>query len=347
MANMRAWQYTTRNDPFESNLSLNTVPKLQAPSKCSSEKTPCILVRVYAASINPADHKVPVTPIIGYFLNSKPATPGLDYAGIIESIPIGCPTTLIAGDKVLGRLDWPYQHGALAEYILGQPNGLVKLPDGLSFAQGAAIGTAALSALQPLELAKIKPEDYVFINGGSGGVGSFTLQIAKLLGAAHVTVTCGPANVDRMKALGADEVINYRESDVADVLNTSAKDTGRLYDIVIENVGAIDTLYENCHHFVKPGGHFVQVAGTNALFTFKRMITPGLLGGGKRKYSPYLAYNVRDQLEKIARWAGEGKLKVEIDEEFAFEDAKEAFEKLRSDRAKGKLVVRVSSEGQS
>ncbi|KAL1601713.1 hypothetical protein SLS60_006628 [Paraconiothyrium brasiliense] len=347
MATMRAWQYTTCNNPFESNLALNSVPKLQAPSKCSSDKTPCILVRVYAASINPADYKAPATPIIGYFLNSKPATPGLDYAGIIESIPTGCVTMLNPGDKVLGRLEWPYQHGSLAEYILGQPNGLVKLPDGLSFAQGAAIGTAALSALQPLELAGIKPNDSVFINGGSGGVGSFTLQIAKLLGAAHVAVTCGPANVDRMKALGADEVINYRESDVLDVLKTSAKDTGRYYDVVIENVGAIDTLYENCHHFVKPAGHFVQVAGTNALFTFKRIITPGFLGGGKRQYHPYLAYNVPDQLEKIAQWAGEGKLKIEIDEEFALEDVKEAFEKLRSDRARGKIIVRVSREGKS
>ncbi|KAF2443954.1 putative zinc alcohol dehydrogenase [Karstenula rhodostoma CBS 690.94] len=347
MATMQAWQYTTRNHPFESNLTLNKVPKLRAPSKSTSDKTPSILVRVYAASINPADHKVPLTPIVGYFINSKPATPGLDYAGVVETVPAGCPTTLKPGDKVLGRHEWPYQHGALAEYVLGQPNGLVKLPDGLSFVQGAAIGTAALSALQPLELANIKAGDSVFINGGSGGVGSFTLQIAKLLGAAHVTVTCGPANVDRMKALGADEVINYREADVVDVLKATAKDTGRFYDIVIENVGAIDTVYENCHHFVRPGGIFVQVSGTNILFIAKRMVLPGFLSGGKRKFSSYLAYNTPDQLQRIAEWANEGKLRVEIDEEFAFENVKEAFAKLRGGRAQGKIVVRVPREGET
>ncbi|OAG02552.1 putative zinc alcohol dehydrogenase [Paraphaeosphaeria sporulosa] len=347
MATMRAWQFTTLNTPFESNLTLNTVPKLVAPSQSTSEKKPSILIRIHAASLNPADHKVPLTPLIGHFLTPKPATPGLDYAGIVEAVPDGCPTTLKPGDKVLGRHEWPYQHGALAEYILGQPNGVVKLPDGLSFVQGAAIGTAAVSALQPLELAKIKEGDSVFINGGSGGVGSFTVQIAKLLGAGHVTVTCGPANVERMKALGADEVINYREVDVVDVLKAGAKDSGRFYDAVIENVGAVDSLYEECHHFLNSWGCFVQVAGTNVLFTAKRLILPGFLGGGKRKYRTYLASNVPEELQRIAAWVDEGKLKVEIDEEFAFEDAKEAFAKLRGGRARGKIVVRVPREGRA
>lgn len=225
--------------------------------------------------------------------------------------------------------------------MLAQPNGMVKLPEGLSFEQGAAIGTAALSALQPLEVAGVKEGDSVFINGGSGGVGSFTLQFANLLGAAHVAVTCGPANVERMRALGADEVINYRENDVLDALTAGAKDSGRMYDVVIENVGAVDSLYENCHRFVKPGGIFMQVAGTNILFTVKRIVVPGFLGGGKRRYRPYLAWNDTSRLQRIAEWAADGKLKVEIDEVFGFEDAKGAFEKLRGGRAKGKIVVRV------
>lgn len=285
---------------------------------------------------------MPLTPIVGYFINSKPATPALDYAGVVEAIPKGTPTDLQVGDKVVGRLDWPYQHGALAEYTLGQPNSLVKLPDNLSFAQGAAIGTAALAALQPLQLANTKPGDNVFINGGSGGVGSFTVQIAKLLGAAHVTVTCGPDNIDRMKSLGADQVINYRTANLVDVLAMSAKDTGRFFDVVIENVGAVDTIYESCHRFVKPSGHFIQVAATNILFTAKRIVLPGFLGGGKRKYSTYLTWNDKTQLQRIVEWAGEGKLKVEIDSEFEFEDAKEAYKKLREGRARGKIVVKVS-----
>ncbi|KAF1973539.1 putative zinc alcohol dehydrogenase [Bimuria novae-zelandiae CBS 107.79] len=345
MATMRAWQYKTRNEPFESNLSLDTIPRLEAPSTCKSEKDCCILVRVHAVSINPADHKVPLIPVVGYFLNKKPATPGLDYSGVIEAIPPGTPTTLQVGDKVLGRLDWPYQRGTLAEYVLAQPNAIVKLPDSLSFAQGAALGTAAMSGLQPLEKVNIKPGASVFINGGSGGVGSYTLQIAKLLGAAHVTVTCGPANVERMKALGADEVINYREADVLDTLKADAKDKGRFYDIVIENVGAIDSLYEQCHHFMNPAGCFMQVAAPFPLFLIKRTILPGFLGGGKRRFASYLTWNDNADFQRLADWAGEGKLKTEIDSQFAFEDTKEAFERLRGGRCQGKVVVHVVKEG--
>jgi NADPH:quinone reductase-like Zn-dependent oxidoreductase len=339
---MRAWQYKTRNKPFESNLSLNTVPKPKVPSS-GSDKKQCILVKVHAASLNPADYKVPTTPILGYLINSKPATPSLDFSGVVEEIPKGLKTNLTAGDRVFGRLDWPYQHGTLAEYVLAQPNGTVKLPDNVSFIQGAAIATAALSALQPLE-PYVKPGDSVFINGGSGGVGSFSTQIAKLLGAGHVTVTCSSANVERVNSLGADEVINYREKDVLTELKTEAKDHGRIYDLFIENVGHTDALFENSQYFLKSGGKFVQVASTNMGLVIKRALLPGLLGVGKRKYSFYLASNDPRALERIAGWVKEGKLTVSIDEVFGFDGVKEAFAKLSSGRAKGKIVVQVVND---
>jgi NADPH:quinone reductase-like Zn-dependent oxidoreductase len=331
----RAWQYKTRNKPFESNLSLNTIPQFKVPAT-GSPKSQCILIKVHAAALNPADHKVPVTPILGYLINKRPATPGLDYSGVIVEIPKGLKTDLKVGDRVCGRIDSLYQHGTLAEYMLAQPSCCVKLPDSASFEQGAALPTAALSGLQPLE-PYVKAGDSVFINGGSGGVGSFTTQIAKLLGPAHVTVTCGPANVERMKSLGADEVINYREGDVL----TALKSGTRQYNIIIENVGLNDKLYENCHHFLKPGGRFMQVAGTNAFLVAKRAILPSFLGGGKRPYSFFLTSNSSEQLKRLVDWMESGKLKVEIDEVFGFEKVKEAYEKLRSDRAKGKVVVKI------
>lgn len=337
-ATFRAWQYSTRKKPFESNLSLNTISMLKVPAASHSDKQLCILVKVHAAALNPADYKVATTPILGYFINSKPATPGLDYAGVIVAMPKGLnlKTDLKVGDRVIGRIDWPYQHGALAEYILGQPNGLVKLPDSASYEQGAALGTGGLSALQPME-PYLKPGESVFINGGSGGVGSFTTQVAKLLGAGHVTVTCGPANIERVKSLGADEVINYREKDVLNHLKTA----GRTYDLIIENVGNTDRIFEESHQFLKPGGKFVQVAGTNMLFVAKRAVLPGFLGGGKRPFGFFLTSNNTEQLGRLAKWMGEGKLKAEIDEVFKFEDAKKAYEKLRSERARGKIVVKV------
>jgi NADPH:quinone reductase-like Zn-dependent oxidoreductase len=336
----RAWQYTTRNKPFESNLQLNTVPQFKVPASGLTDKKQSILVAVHAVSLNPVDYKMPMNPILGYWINSKPATPGLDFSGVIAQLPSGLKTDLKVGDRVIGRLDFPYQHGALAEYVLAQPNGLVKLPDSASFVQGAALGTAGLSALQPIE-PYIKPGDNVFINGGSGGVGSFTIQIAKLLGAGDVTATCSSANAERVKQLGADKVIDYRSTDVLTALKVSAKDSGRIYDIIIENVGHTDTLYENSHHFLKPGGRFIQVAGTNLLFVIKRFVVPGFLGGGKRKYSFYLASNNVKQLQRIAKWVAEGKLQISVDEVFEFERAKEAFAKLTTERSKGKIVVQV------
>ncbi|KIW01590.1 uncharacterized protein PV09_07062 [Verruconis gallopava] len=337
---MRAWQYSTRNKPFEANLVLNSIPILKAPASSTSLKDRCILVKVHAASINPADYKVPTTPILGYWINSKPATPGLDYSGVIEEIPNGVKTDLKVGDRVIGRLDWMYQHGSLAEYVLGQPNGMVRLPENVSFEQGAAIGTAGLSALQPMQ-PYVKPGYNVFINGGSGGVGSFATQIAKLLGAGQVTVTCGPANVGRMKALGADEVLNYRETDIMSSLRTMAKDQGRMYDLIIENVGNNDKLFEESHHFLKPSGRFIQVAGTDLALVIRRAVLPRFLGGGRRKYGFYLTSNDNTDLRRIVTWVAEGKLKVEIDEVFAFEDAKAAYKKLSSGRAQGKIVIKV------
>lgn len=333
----RAWQYTTRNKPFESNLKLNTIPMLKPPTSGHTDKSLSILVKVHAAALNPADYKVPTTPVLGFLMVKPPATPGLDYSGVIADIPaeLSVKYGLKVGGRVIGRLNSLYQHGTLAEYVLGSANGLVKLPENASFEQGAALSTAGLTGLQPLF--HIAPGANVFINGGSGGVGSFTTQIAKLLGAGHVTVTCGPTNVERVRGLGADEVVNYQEKDVLSTL----KEGGREYDVIIENVGNTDTLYENCHHFLKPGGKFIQVAGTNMLLVAKRLLLPTILGGGQRKFEFYLTSNDTAQLGRLAGWLGEGKLKTEIDEVVPFEEVVRAYEKLAGGRAKGKIVVKV------
>lgn len=345
---MRAWQYSTVNKPFESNLSLNTTTVPIVPSK-GAESKQCILVKVHAASINPADHKAPLTPLVGKYFNRKPATPGMDYAGIVVQIPAGIDTKLKEGDRVFGRLDFPYQRGTIAEYTLAQPNCIAKLPDNATFAQGAGLGTAVLSAYQSLE-PYVKPGDSVFINGGSGGVGSFAIQIAKLLGASHVTVTCSAANEARVKALGADEVIDYTTTDPVDFLkDAAAKEGGRIYDHVVENVGQKTRIYEESHHFLKKGGYDVQVAAPDESLregssVLTRKLRPGFLGGGKRGYVIYLASNDKRAFERISGWLGEGKLQVPIDSEFKFEQAVEAFVRSQSKRAKGKIIVHIVDE---
>jgi NADPH:quinone reductase-like Zn-dependent oxidoreductase len=342
---MRAWQYTSATKPFERSISLNDTALPLVP-KTSGTK-PSILVQVHAVGLNPADYKLPVTPIIGSLIIKKPAIPGFDFSGIIVELPGGCKTELKPGDAVFGRLDWPYQNGTLAEYTLTQLNGTIALPPGISFVQGAAISTAAITAYQSLE-PFIKPGDVVFIDGGSGGVGSFTIQIAKLLGASHVTVTCSPANEERVRSLGADDVIDYRKENVLQELITATKDKGRLFDHVVENVPSVNRLYEDAHHYLKPGGTFVQVAATDESFSgvllmVKRSLLPKWLGGGKRRWLFLTAKNDLPTFQKLAKWAEEGQLKIAIDSEYEFEETRGAFERLRSSRAKGKVVVKVGS----
>jgi NADPH:quinone reductase-like Zn-dependent oxidoreductase len=341
---MRAWQYTHVTKPFEKGLSLNTISTPSIPNSPSQNK-PAILIKLHAASLNPADFSLPSLPIIGRIVIKKPATPGLDYAGTIVTIPKGLTTDLKPGDAVFGRLDWPYQHGTLAEYTLGVLNGIVKLPSGINFVQGAAIGTTAVTAYQ--SLAKyIKAGDRVFINGGAGGVGGFAIQMAKLLGASHVTVTCSPANELRCRDLGADEVIDYRKTDVLQELKKNSKDTGQLYDHVVENVAEVSRLFEEAHHYLRPGGTFVQVAASTENLAgvwsmVKRALWPRWLGGGNRKWVLLLAENKIEDLRKVAEWVENGGLKISIDSEFEFDQAREAFEKLRSKHAKGKIVLQM------
>jgi NADPH:quinone reductase-like Zn-dependent oxidoreductase len=340
---MRAWQYTSAKKPFETSINLIDTPLPSVP-KTSGTK-PCILVQVHAAGLNPADYKLPVTPILSSLIIKTPAIPGLDFSGTVVEIPVGCKTDLKPGDAVFGRLDWPYQNGTLAEYTLTLLNGTVKLPSETSFVQGAAMSTAAVTAYQSLE-PYIKPGDAVFIDGGSGGVGSFTIQIAKLLGASHVTVTCSPANEERVRSLGADEVINYREGNVLQQLKTIAKDKGRLYDHVVENVPSVNRLYEEAHHYLKPGGNFVQVAAMDesirgVFIMAKRALLPKWLGGGKRRWIFLTAKNDLPTFQKLANWVEKGQLNIDIDSEFEFEETRKAIEKLRSGRAKGKIVVKV------
>jgi NADPH:quinone reductase-like Zn-dependent oxidoreductase len=341
---MQAWQYTHAKKPFQNSLRLNSTSTPVVP-KSSSETKPSILIKVHAVSLNPADYALPTMPIMGRLINKKPATPGLDFAGTIVATPAGSTTDLKPGDAVFGRLDWPYQHGTLAEYTLGVLNGIVKLPSNIDFAQGAALGSTAITAYQ--SLAKyIKAGDRVFINGGAGGVGGFAIQIAKLLGAVHVTVTCSAANEARCRDLGADEIINYRETDVLRELKSNSKDTGKLYDHVIENVADISRLFEDAHYYLKPGGTFVQVAATTDSIAgvwsmAKRALWPAWLGGSNRKWVLLLAENKIEDLRKIAEWVESGELKISIDSKYGFEQAKEAFEKLSSKHAKGKVVVEI------
>jgi NADPH:quinone reductase-like Zn-dependent oxidoreductase len=214
------------------------------------------------------------------------------------------------------------------------------VPEGVDPVDAAIVGVAGLSAYQSI-VQRVKKGDKIFINGGSGGCGTFGIQIAKTVG-CHVTTTCSTPNVALCKSLGADEVVDYRKSNVLEALKAS----GTKFDHVVDNVGGDLTLYWGCHEFTKPDAVYVMVGHSpspgNLGNSIKARVLPGFLGGGQRKKEGFWPKLRKEDLEQIGKWMKEGKVKAVIDSRFPFEQVPQAFEKLKTGRAKGKVVVDVA-----
>jgi NADPH:quinone reductase-like Zn-dependent oxidoreductase len=335
---MKAWQYTTAAGGLESSLTLNDTATPPSKHTLSNDQ---ILVEVITASINPVDYKIPELGLPSKLMISTPASPGLDFCGRI----VATHTTndvFKEGQKVFGRLDGPTQFGTCGQYIIATTKGCAVLPEGVDEDQAAALGTAAITAYQCIK-PYVKQGDKVFINGGSGGTGSFGIQFAKLLD-AEVSTTCSTANVEFCRDLGADEVIDYKTEDLLEVL----KSKGQVFDLIVDNVGTPDALYKECHAFLKPECHFVQVGAAASLAStaslVSRALQPSWLGGGQRPFQFLQAKNKPEDLVQIGHWLADGLIKSVIDEVFEWEDVPKAFEKLKTGRTKGKIIVHVTAK---
>jgi alkaline phosphatase D len=171
----------------------------------------------------------------------------------------------------------------------------------------------------------------------------YGIQIAKALG-CHVTTTCSTPNVDLCKSLGADEVIDYKTNNIIETLSSK----GQVYTLVVDNVGTPPNLYKAASAFLTPAGKFVQIGAGMSIASIKsvgsNMLLPGFLGGGKNSYQLLVAKPSSDALRQLGEWMKEGKVKGVIDEVFDWEDAPKVFEKLKTGRARGKIVVRVPQD---
>lgn len=236
----------------------------------------------------------------------------------------------------------PFAAGGLAEYAAAPETGIVALPEGVNPIDAATVGVAGLTAYQSI-LPHVKKGDRVFLNGGSGGTGVFGIQIAKAAG-CHVTTSCSTRNVELCKSLGADEVLDYATSDVLEGL----KKLGN-FDHVVDNVGSDKQLYWKSHEYTKPKALYMMVASAPTFedisFTIKAAILPGFLGGGKRKLTGIFARIKADQLTEVGAWMNAGKVKAVVDQRFPLEQAPDAFRKLKTGRARGKIVVDIASPG--
>lgn len=337
--NMRAWTYTTSSAGLENTLTLATA--LDTPKPKADEH----LVRILAVSLNPLDHKVAEIPFLHRFLVPKPAIPGTDFCGQIVTPASGA--NLKEGQLIFGVSSKQIFAGkALAEYAAVPVASTAAVPEGLNPAEAAGIPIAGLTAYQSI-IPYVKAGSRVFINGGSGGTGTFAIQIAKQAG-AHVTTSCSAANVELCKSLGADEVVDYRSQDLDAVLRKQAKETAP-FDLIVDNVGADYDLFFQTQECLAVDGRFVLVAAAPSLalvgFMLKAALLPGFLGGRKRKLvSQFTDCNREGEYHQIAQWVAEKKVKVVVDSAFAFEDAKEAVKRLKSHRARGKVVVDVAGQ---
>jgi NADPH:quinone reductase-like Zn-dependent oxidoreductase len=334
---MKAWQYTDASAGLEQSLKLvqTTKPFPQLLSKSE------LLIQVLSMSLNPADYKIPELGLASKFVVGTPAAPGADFCGKVVATH-GANDRFTMGQMVFGRLDKPTKNGTLSEFVVVSQDGVVELRTDVGVDDAAAVGTAALAAYQSIvPFVKGLENPVIFINGGSGGVGTWAIQIAKVLG-AEVSVSCSGSSEELVRELGANHVLDYTKVDVIKGL----KNVGPVFDLFVDNVGTSTNLYKESEHFLKPNGRYVQVAVSASLSSgaqmMDRMLRPTWMGGGTRAYSFVSIKTKQDDLVQLARWQAEGKIKAIIDEVFEYEDVPKAVEKLKTGHVKGKLVIHVS-----
>lgn len=282
-----------------------------------------LLVKVHAAGVNPIDWKIRKGMLKIISGNKFPIILGFDLAG--EVLEVGSQSGFRVGDEIYGSLGVP--GGAYAELAaVPQKVAAVKATN-ISFEEAAALPVAALTALQSLrDKANIQQSQSVLINGASGGVGIFAVQIAKALG-AEVTGVCSSKNLDFVKSLGADSLIDYTQQDFTQ--------NQVQYDIVFDAVGK--QTFDNCKKVLKPNGVYITTLPN--LQNIVAIALTSLFGSQKAKF--ILAQPNTADLLYLNELIEAGKLRVVIDRTYPLQELAAAHIYSESERAKGKIVIRT------
>jgi NADPH:quinone reductase-like Zn-dependent oxidoreductase len=297
-----------------------------------------ILVKVRAASVNPYDwHFIEGTPkimrMMGVGLRKpKDTRLGVDFAGTVEAVGKNV-TQFKPGDDVFGG-----KGGAFAEYVCRRAEGAVALkPANIPFEQAASVNIAGITALQGLrDKGKVQPGQKVLINGASGGVGTFAVQIAKSFG-ADVTGVCSTRNVDLVRSLGADHVIDYTKEDFA-------KGTER-YDVILDNVP--NHSLSECRQILNPNGKYVMIGGGGPndnrwIGPFGRLIHTLILSPFiNQKMGMMMADANQKDLTILGDMMQSGKLKPVIDRTYKLDQLPDAIRYLEEGHARGKVIIAV------
>ncbi|HEY9287907.1 MAG TPA: NAD(P)-dependent alcohol dehydrogenase [Candidatus Dormibacteraeota bacterium] len=297
-----------------------------------------ILIRVHASSVNPLDFfTVSRAAYIARWLGGrgrpKAEVVGMDFAGSVEAVGPAV-TRFKVGDAVFGG-----QKGAFADYVaMAETGSVAHKPADVSFEQAAALPVAGVTALQAVrDHARFQAGEHVLINGASGGVGSFAIQLAKLFG-AKVTAVCSSHNVEQARRLGADDVVDYSQEDF-----TRRPDR---YDVVIDIAGSrswseVSRVMKPNARYVLAGGSAHTVYGTGR--TIRHIFGKRLASlFAKQKFAFFIAKLQADDLTFLADNLATGKLIVAIDRQYDLSQISAAMAYLGDGHARGKIVVRVA-----
>jgi alcohol dehydrogenase len=283
-----------------------------------------LVVEVHASSINPFDTKIREGYMKDMIPLTLPVTLGGDIAGVVSELGEGVDHFAV-GDKVYGAANVVAGNsGAFAEFAATKASQVGKMPTSIGFNEAAAITLTGLSALQAIEEhIQLKPGQKILIHGGSGGIGSISIQLAKNIG-AYVATTASGDGVEFVKSLGADEVIDYKTQDFAELLSG--------YDAVFDTVGG--ETYEKSFKVLKKGGLIVSMAvfQPNAELMEEYGVTA----------LSQSTHTTTEVLEKLTKLIDEGVITIHVDKTFKLDEIQQAFEALESGQVKGKIAVSIA-----
>jgi len=292
------------------------------------------LVKIYAASVNTLDLTMTgplmARVVTGALRKPKDQRIGVDLAGEVEAVGSAL-TQFKPGDEVFGR-----GTGAFAEYACVPEDALVLKPANATFEAAAAVPVAALTALQGLrDHGHIQSGQKVLINGASGGVGTFAVQIAKSFG-AEVTAVCSSRNVDMVRSIGADRVVDYTQEDFAQ--------NGQRYDLILAVSGYLPILAYR--RLLTPNGIYVMVGGSHD-HVMKAIFQALLLGSvlsktGPQKMGFFLAKVNQEDLVCLKALLEAGKIVPVIDRRYPLSETAEAVRYLQEGHARGKVIITVA-----
>jgi NADPH:quinone reductase-like Zn-dependent oxidoreductase len=295
-----------------------------------------VLVRVHASSVNPVD----LFPLSGAGrlmrrISRKPRRDvlGTDFAGTVESVGKDV-TRFRPGDEVFGG-----EHGSFAEYFsISETGALARKPANITFEEAGTVAVAALTALQAVrDHGQVKPGHKVLINGASGGVGTFAVQIARSFG-ADVTAVCSPRNVDTARSLGAHRVIDYTREDFTK--------SGEHYDVLIDIAGSRSL--SECRPVLKSDARFVLVGAAAVQHTSEMKAFGHIIGTrlravrGSHRVVFFIARLTQEDMEVIAGLMAAGKVTPVIDRRYRLEELADAFAYFNEGHARGKIALEVT-----